>query len=261
MIFGDGHDAELGSVAWQSFLQCHRASEVTFGLLADQYRKTVVDLAGRAADADHYANRAASEAEASLLGHLATLYGLGPIELESDIILALFTEDVPVEHRARMLEICGQMLSNTAGPASAVVVERFQALWDWRADEVNAGRTQVQELAGFGWWISSENFPASWALTKLRALLTAGGCPEPSHMVAERLAGLRQDFLAEAVGCTALLIDAPTDPWFIDASRNDISAVLADGVKADDLEIRQVASEAVNRLVARGRTSFAQLVS
>jgi len=80
-------------------------------------------------------------------------------------------------------------------------------------------------------------------------------------MVARRLAGLRQDFLAEAVGCTALLIDAPTDPWFIDASRNDISAVLDDGVKTEDPEIRQVASEAVNRLVARGRTSFAQLLS
>lgn len=260
MIFGDGRDAELGSVAWQSFLRCNRASEVTFGLLADQYRKAVVDLVGRAADADDDANRAASEATASLLGHLAALYGVSLIELESDIMIALFAQDVPVEHRARMLEICGQMLSNTAGPAPAIV-ERFQALWDWRADELNAGRTQVQELAGFGWWISSENFPAGWALTKLRALLTAGGCPEPSHMVAERLAGLRQDFLAEAVGCTALLIDAPTDPWFIDASRNDISAVLADGVKADDPEIRQVASEAVNRLVARGRTSFAQLVS
>src|SRR6266567_1854965 len=260
MIFGDGRDAALGSVAWQSFLRCHRASEITFGLLADQYRKAVVDLVGRAADADDDANRAASEATASLLGHLAALYGVSLIELESDIMIALFAQDVPVEHRARMLEICGQMLSNTAGPAPAIV-ERFQALWDWRADELNAGRTQVQELAGFGWWISSENFPAGWALTKLRALLTAGGCPEPSHMVAERLAGLRQDFLAEAVGCTALLIDAPTDPWFIDASRNDISAVLADGVKADDPEIRQVASEAVNRLVARGRTSFAQLVS
>jgi len=182
------------------------------------------------------------------------------IELESDIMIALFAQDVPVEHRARMLEICGQMLSNTAGPAPAIV-ERFQALWDWRADELNAGRTQVQELVGFGWWISSENFPAGWALTKLRALLTAGGCPKPSHMVARRLAGLRQDFLAEAVGCTALLIDAPTDPWFIDASRNDISAVLDDGVKTEDPEIRQVASEAVNRLVARGRTSFAQLLS
>ncbi|GAA2116823.1 hypothetical protein GCM10009780_75520 [Actinomadura alba] len=260
MIFSDGDDADLGSVAWQSFLRCNRPSEHTFRLLAEQYGKAVVDLTGRAADAEDHANRAASEAVAMLLDHLATLYGLGLIGLKSDTIIALFAEDVPVEYRARMLEICGQMLSNTAGPAPAIV-ERLQALWDWRADELDAGRTQVQELAGFGSWISSENFPASWALMKLRALLTAGGCPEPSDMVAERLAGLRQEFMAEAVACTSLLIDAPTDPWFIDASRNEISAVLAEGVKADDPEIRKVASETVNRLVARGRISFAQLLS
>jgi len=260
MIFGDGGDAELGAVAWQSFLRCNRASAITFEILGIQYRRAVGSLARQPAEGDDYANRAENEATASLLGHLAIFYGRGLINLDSDIMVALFADDVPVEHRARMLEICGQMLSNTADTPPAVV-ERLQALWDWRAEELNAGRTQIQELASFGWWVSSGNFPASWALTKLHALLAAGGCPEPSHLVAARLAGLRQDFLAETVRCTALLIDAPADPWFVDASRNEISAVLADGVKADDPQVRQVASEAVNRLVARGRTSFAQLVS
>jgi hypothetical protein len=260
-IFGDRGDTDLGAAAWQSFLRCNHASATTYELLSDQYRAAIRSLAEQPAkDYDNQANRAGTEARARLLGHVATLYGLGLIDLNSDIMIALFADNVPVEHRARMLEICGQMLSNTAGPQHAVI-ERLQALWDWRAEELNTGRPQIQELAAFGWWISSDHLPASWALVRLHDLLAAGGCPEPSHPAAERLANLRLDYLAETVRCIALLIDAPTDPWFVDASRNEIAAVLADGVRADDPRIRQVASEAVNRLVARGRTSFAQLIS
>jgi hypothetical protein len=260
-IFGDRGDTELGAVAWQSFLRCNHASSATFELLGDRYRASVAALAGRPADdIDDDANRAENEATVRLLGHLATLYRVGLIDLNGDVMTMLFAEDVPIEYRARVLEVCGQMLSNTA-EAPAVVVERLQALWDWRVQELNAGRTQIQELGAFGWWVSSENLPASWALPKLHALLAAGGCPEPSHMVAERLADLRQEFLAETVRCTALLIDAPTDPWFVDVSRDEISAVLADGLKADDPQTRQIASETVNRLVARGQTSFTQLFS
>jgi hypothetical protein len=79
-------------------------------------------------------------------------------------------------------------------------------------------------------------------------------------MVVQRQADLRQESLADTVQCTALLIDAPTDPWFVDGSRDEISAVLTDGLKSDDPQTRQIASGTVNRLVARGRTSFAQLV-
>jgi hypothetical protein len=159
-----------------------------------------------------------------------------------------------------MMESCGHLLYEVADPPPSVV-PRLQALWDWRVRELTAGRTQPEELAGFGWWLASVSIPPEWALSRLEGLIAAGGSPGPSHIVANRLADLRLDHMPAIVRCTALLIDAPTDPWFIDTSRDEISAVLADGLAANDAQTRQVASEAVSRLVARGRTSFAQLLS
>lgn len=261
-IFCDGIAAGLGAIAWQSFLRCTYASAATFELLGGQYHAAVVALAGSTAGegADDPADRVGGEATAHLLGHVADLYARGLIDMHDEIMTALFAADVPVAHRAQMLEICGQMLYEATDPPTAVV-QRLQALWDWRAQELNAGRAPSQELAAFGWWLGSENLPGSWTLPRLQALLAAGGCPEPSHMVAKRLADLRQNHLPATVRCTALLIDAPTDRWFIDTSRKEISAVLSEGLNADDLQTRRLASETISRLVARGRTSFAQLIS
>jgi hypothetical protein len=248
----------LDVVAWQSFLRANHASAATFALLGDEYRVAVRSLAASTI-ADDPAGRAEDEAAADLVGHVADLYALGLIDLHDETMSALFAAEVPVAHRARMLETCGHLLYEVADPPPSVA-SRLQALWDWRVHELTAGRTQPQELAGFGWWLASASIPPDWVLSRLEALLGAGGSPEPSHMVANRLADLRQDHLPATVQCTALLIDTPTDPWFIDTSREEISAVLADGLQADDPQTRQVASETISRLVARGRTSFAQLL-
>jgi hypothetical protein len=120
-IFGDS-DTELGAVAWQSFLRCNPPSAITFALLGDQYRAAIRSLARQSLDDDDdQASRAGCEATARLLGHLASLYGLGLIDLDSDIMIALFASDVPVDHRARMLETCGQMLSDAGEPPRPVV--------------------------------------------------------------------------------------------------------------------------------------------
>lgn len=261
-IFNGTDGAGLGAVAWQSFLRANRTSAVTFTLLRDEYATTVGALAGSTADGDANdpARRVKDEATGSLLGHVATLYALGLIELDDEIMVALFVTEVPVAHRAHMMETCGHLLYEVADPPPSVV-PRLQALWDWRVRELTAGRTQPEELAGFGWWLASVSIPPEWALSRLEGLIAAGGSPGPSHIVANRLADLRLDHMPAIVRCTALLIDAPTDPWFIDTSRDEISAVLADGLAANDAQTRQVASEAVSRLVARGRTSFAQLLS
>jgi hypothetical protein len=152
------------------------------------------------------------------------------------------------------------MLSDATEPADDIVA-RLQALWDWRASEVAVGNTEPQELSSFGWWASSLIIPADWALARLQHLLRLGGVPEPTHMVADRLVDLTPTHLAETVQCVSLLVDAVTDRWFIDRSQREITAVLTAGVIASDTTTRQCAVDMVNRLVARGRTTFASILA
>jgi hypothetical protein len=96
-------------------------------------------------------------------------------------------------------------------------------------------------------------------LVDLAALL------RPDHTVAERLAALRHTHLAQVVPCLSLLIEAVHQhaaqrSWFVTGARDEIRAILEDGIRADDPETRRLARETVNRLIARGHTQFGDLL-
>ncbi|MFC4044956.1 hypothetical protein ACFO1B_41655 [Dactylosporangium siamense] len=122
------------------------------------------------------------------------------------------------------------------------------------------GRT-VRGLSGFGWWFASGQFPAGWALEQLRALLRSGGAVSSAgSQVAERLANLCSENLAEVVAVTAQLIDAPNEPWFLTGSRQELTDVLSAGVASTDAHTGMLATDTVNRLVARGFGTFENLL-
>ena len=114
----------------------------------------------------------------------------------------LFSSGTAIAFRARLLEVCGQMLSQTTKPASDIVA-RLQALWDWRETELAAGNTEPQELSSMGWWASSLIIPGDWTLARLQRLLHLGGVPEPAHMVADRLVELTPTHVAETCSASA----------------------------------------------------------
>ena len=100
-----------------------------------------------------------------------------------------------------------------AAPCEAVArTEHLQRLWERRLkevrqfDEANAG----EELGGFAWWFASGNFPADWSLAQLQPSLEAGARLHSDHVVAARLAALRDDHLAKVVRCLELLVESGT---------------------------------------------------
>jgi hypothetical protein len=140
-------------------------------------------------------------------------------------------------------------------------------LGGWRMRTPRAHQhADLEELEGFGWWFGSGRFDEDWAFTQLHDLLTMEGAVQPDHTVAERLAALRHEHLAQVVACLSLLIDAThrhaaQRSWFVTGARDEIRAILEDGIRADDPETRRRARATVNRLIARGHTQFGELLS
>jgi hypothetical protein len=165
-----------------------------------------------------------------------------------------------------IIEIAGIEITNTAQPAPQVL-ERLQRLWEWRLGVLRQrADADLEELQGFGWWFGSGKFDDDWALTQLHDLLASEGTAQPDHTVAGRLAALRHKRLAQVVACLSRLIDAAYQHaaqrlWFITGARDEIRAILEDGIRADDPETQRLARETVNRLIARGHTQFGELLS
>jgi hypothetical protein len=253
----------LRRVAWDSYLLFNPAYRDAYEPLSEHYRDTIVGLA------DHRAaqppDRVDDEVREALVGHVLGLYVHGRVGLESGSLVDLFFEHAPIGMRARLIEAAGEVAN--ADQPSPQTLEALQRLWEWRITALREREhAELEELEGFGWWFGSGRFDEDWAFIQLHELLTMEGAVQPDHTVAGRLAALRHEHLAQVVACLSLLIDAvhrhaAQRSWFVTGARDEIRAVLEDGIRADDPETRRLARETVNRLIARGHTQFGDLLS
>jgi hypothetical protein len=253
----------LRRAAWDSYLLFNPAYRDAYELLSEHYRDTIAGLA------DHRAtqppDRVDDEVREALVGHVLALYVHGRVGLESGSLVELFFEHAPIGMRARLIEAAGEVAN--ADQPSPQTLERLQRLWEWRMTAMpEREHAELEELEGFGWWFGSGRFDEDWALTQLHDLLTMEGAVQPDHTVAGRLAALRHEHLAQVVACLSLLIDAAQRyaaqrSWFVTGARDEIRAILEDGIRADDPETRRLAREIVNRLIAGGHTQFGDLLS
>jgi hypothetical protein len=187
------------------------------------------------------------------------------VELHGAAGRRIATPGIKLVARGPLIEAAGEV---TAGEQlSPPTLQRLQRLWEWRMSALREqDQPDLEELEGFGWWFGSGRFAADWALTQLHELLAMGGTVQPDHTVAERLAALRHQHLAQVVGCLSLLIDAgyrhaPQRSWFVTGARDEIRAILEDAIRAEEPETHRLARETANRLVARGHTQFGDLLS
>jgi len=261
-VFDHTARPRLGATAWDAYLRFNHPAQQTYDLLAQQYRDSVTALSQRAVSTPASAgpDTDTDQIPDHLVRHIAYLYGHGIINLGTGSLVEAFTRNAPQEQRAKFIEVLGLMLHNTDTPAPAVL-GRLQQLWEWRFNQLRTTPgADMGELAGFGWWFGSGKLGPHWAFAHLQELLEAGGTVEPDHLVADQLATYRSSRIEQSVTCLALLIDAATDPWFVTGSRDDIGAVLADGLRAADRSTQRRARQTINRLVARGHTAFADLL-
>jgi hypothetical protein len=253
---------QLRLVAWESYLLFNRPYANAYQLLSERYREAI---AGLTADTAESADPAYDEVNESLVRHVFGLYAQGTVSLEPGSLVDLFFQHAPLAMRAGLIEHAGRAVAATDEP-SPEALERLQRLWDWRRRALQERIVgDLDELKGFGWWIGSAQFDDDWALAQLEDLLADGGTVEPDDLVTTRLAALRHERLAQAVVCLSLLIDAAQRhaaqrPWFVTGARDDIRAILEEGITAEDPETHRVARETTNRLIARGHVQFGDLL-
>ncbi|MFI5916830.1 hypothetical protein [Dactylosporangium sp. NPDC051541] len=258
-IFPHTTEPGIRSAAWTAYLRFSSLAEPTIELLTPLYLQhaTALDALEQPEVTDERARE--DQPEDRLAQHLAVLYRHGAIALSGEIMTAFFAH-ASLRLRSRLIECTGLQMHND-DPLSQEETNRLQQLWTARLASAMDRPGELDELSGFGWWFTSGQFPAGWALEQLQVLLRSGGAvTNTGSEVAERLASLCSENLAEVVAATALLIDAPNELWFITGSRQELTDVLSAGVASADVNTKRLAADTVNRLVARGFTTFENLL-
>lgn len=256
-IFPHTTEPGVASAAWNAYLRFSWPSPLTAQLLGPMYEQHLTTVTESSEVDSNTDGPREDQPEDRLIQHLAILYQHGAISLDSESF-ANFLDHAPLRLRARLIEVIGEQLHGSDRLDQAEV-ERLRVLWTRQFDAARQPGGELAQLAGFGQWFSSGALPDDWALRQLNDALAAGATLTPCYDIAERLAALRPESLRDVVVAMAALIDSPDEPWFITGSRDDIAAVLRDGLRSPDPRTQRLASETISRLVARGYTNFTDL--
>lgn len=245
----------LWRAAFESYLYFNGVWENVFRLLIEQYRRAIELLTAEVEE-----QVILGDVGTALVNHLMTALRYGMVSFGDESgLLELFYERASLERRAEAIEAIGHGLE--AEEVSDEMAARVRDLWGRRlaavqaSDEDGAG----EELRGFAWWFASGKLDAAWSLEQLVAIVEAGGRIHPDHLVAERLAALRDDHMPAVLRALELLIESGTRPWFVLGARDHIEAILVTGLAADGEPVER-ARDIVNRLVARGHVDYERLL-
>jgi hypothetical protein len=249
-----------GWAAWNSFLDWRQACPSHYQILRPQYVYAVKHLAEAVLPPN------SGRTPIHRLGtHLVVLYGRRDLKtrtLDDEKLLFDFLRAADSGVRSQTIAFVGSALAQSKAVPEAVV-DRFQKLWDWYWPEFGEKDVVARPASGsFGSWFRCEQFPITWRLERLEAVVTLPKIPDLAEQVVERLA-ISAEADAEHIGAATRILDrmirADKEGWRAYAWREPAGKILGLAMRGDDTA-RDVALCLIDHLGRRGHEEFRNLL-
>jgi hypothetical protein len=190
--------------------------------------------------------------------HLTLLYCQGLLELDS-VALQQFFAVATSSDVGNALGHLGWMLVGS-DEVPEPFLQRASDLWDARLTEVQEGRAELEELAGFGWWVESDKFPAEWWLPRLRLAATAPSF-EVHGKIGQRLADAADAYPWETVEVLGSLLTTRSEPFRRFGLIQKAPDVLATALDVGDAATQRAARDLMDHLGREGHLDILELVN
>ena len=241
---------EHRDAAWRTYLRFCAPYNDVLSVLRPYYARAVARLSY---------TESIGERESSRLGqHLLLYYARGRLEIGAeDQLLEQFFARADNEVRAAAIAFVGRSLRQETDLLPEVI-ERFQALWNWRITSLPADWAfYSSELAEFVWWAISNVFPVDWTLEQLLQLAR--------KEVKFDSISLLQDYLNDTFGqhqlatiqvLRALVTQSLMAPeWVVGTD-----GLVALALKSEVSEVREEAAVTLDLLLTAGHLQYMKLI-
>lgn len=238
----------LDRFAWNSYLRFSRPFTTMLPAMRFRYERAINSLEANAT--------VVTDDQRSLGNHLTQYYAAGAIELDDGLLTSFFAKASPAVRAQTIGDVGWQLGQEEAGKIEPSVQERLMALWEYRLakgmDQVKASR---EELAGFGWWFGSKQFPDEWSIRHLVTVLEKFRDINPDFVVVKRLGELSATYPYEAVRCLGIIFEEDRDGWAIHGWGDSPQTIVKAALNGND-QSRAEAEKVANLFVARGHRGF-----
>jgi hypothetical protein len=251
-----GFNTPLYDAAWETYITYVSVYNDVFEILRDQYMDAVKNL-GTVTKMKSRIDR-----DNSLVGHLMTMFWRGKLGMD-DILFTTFWKTADTDTMGHAMDFIGRSLHSMTEPLEPEETALLKSLWKYRIDEAEAAQDKTlyqKEMDAFGWWFESGKFDEAWAIKEfLRSLDIAKGM-RSDYFVIDRLVILAESRPLEALQILEKLIRPDRPQWVIFGNENDLRTIFTRALHSPETAAQKMATDLINRLVARGYSSYSDLL-
>jgi hypothetical protein len=252
-------DTKYFNAAWESFVVFNQPYDNLLRELEPAYRKAIAEMN------QPRMMRSPESPEHRLADHLIAYYWRGNITFESqDRLLEDFYAHAPESVRGHAMWFIGRSMGGWDDAAPKEVFDRLRSLMERRlnvAEQSGSIAPYLKELAGFGWWFTSEKFDDDWSLQMLLKVLRLTKKTEGGMDVVKVLAGLSSRFPLECVACLDLMIEGDRGEWVLIGVEAEAREVIKTALDSGQHDAVVAARRLVELLIARGQYEFRSLLT
>lgn len=241
----------LFEAAWAAYVKFNPPYDEVVELIDDVYVQAIDRLDSTADETAPYTP------EARLADHVMTLYWRGKFFLETENgLLQRLVDKAPPSLLGEALNFIGRS-AREVEQLDDDLRDRLQNLWGWLKERKSPDSAGFKS---FGWWFGSGRFDPAWALRELQWVLENTRDADPRHLVAEELARLAPLYPKESVLSLRLLVETRTKQWEIYGIRDEARIILDAALSSKDANTKEIATQQVHALGARGFREFRDLL-
>lgn len=253
------NDSAYFNAAWESFVVFNQANDTLLRELMPAYKKAIAEInAARTM-------RSPASPDDSLAEHLMAYYWRDHLKFDGeDRLLEDFYSLAPPALRAHAMWFIGRSASSWDENAPPEVFERLRNLMERRiraADQGTAPATFTKELAGFGWWFTSDKFGEAWSTQMLLKVLRLTKKIDDEMDVVKLLGQLSPQYPLECVSCLALMVEGDRDRWILIGVEVDARRVIKTALDCGQPEAVMAGRRLVEYLIAKGQYGFRSLLA
>jgi hypothetical protein len=252
-------DSKYFNAAWESFVVFNQPYDNLLRELEPAYRKAIAEMN------QPRMMRSPESPECRLADHLIAYYWRGNISFEGkDRLLEDFYTHASESVRGHAMWFIGRSVGGWDNAAPKEVFDRLRSLMERRLNvaEQSASITPyIKELAGFGWWFTSEKFDDEWSLKMLLKVLRLTKKVEGGMDLVKVLAGLSPQFPFECVACLDLMIQGDRDEWVLIGVEAEAREAIKTALDSGQHDAVMAARRLVELLIARGQYGFRSLLT
>jgi hypothetical protein len=252
-------DSKYFNAAWESFVVFNQPYDNLLRVLETAYRKAIAEIN------QPRMMRSPESPEDRLADHLIAYYWRGHITFESnDQLLEDFYSLASESVRGHVMWFIGRSVGGWDDVAAPEVFERLRSLMERRFNEAERSSSIApfgKELAGFGWWFTSEKFGEEWTIKMLLKVLHLTKKIEGGMDAVKVLAELSSRYPLDCVSCLDLMVQGDRDNWVLIGVEAEVRQTIKAALDSGQHDAVMAARRLVEFLIARGQYGFRSLLS